>query len=90
LMNLGYTPETAQAAYRVGDSLTNIITPLLPYFPIVVAFAQRYDSRIRLGTLIATMLPYSVAFSIGWVAMFIVWYLLNLPLGPGAGIFYTP
>jgi aminobenzoyl-glutamate transport protein len=90
LMNLGYTPETAQAAYRVGDSLTNIITPLLPYFPIVVAFAQRYDSRIRLGTLIATMLPYSVAFSVGWILMFIVWYMLNLPLGPGAGIFYTP
>lgn len=90
LMDLGYSPEIAQCAYRVGDSITNIITPLLPYFPIVVAFAQRYDARVRLGTLIAAMLPYSIAFAIGWVLMLIVWYVLGLPLGPGITMFYTP
>lgn len=90
LMNLGYSPELAQVTYRIGDSITNIITPLLPYFPIVVAFAQRYDKRVRLGTLIAAMLPYSVAFSVAWVLMLVIWYVLGLPLGPGAGLFYTP
>ena len=88
LMNLGYSPELAQVTYRIGDSITNIITPLLPYFPIVVAFAQRYDRRVKLGTLIAAMLPYSVAMSIGWIIMLVVWYVLELPLGPGAGLFY--
>ncbi|MBF2053740.1 MAG: AbgT family transporter [Candidatus Sericytochromatia bacterium] len=90
LMNLGYSPEIAQVTYRIGDSITNIITPLLPYFPIVVAFAQRYDQRVRLGTLIAAMLPYSIAFALAWTVMLIVWYVLGLPLGPGAGLFYTP
>jgi len=90
LMNLGYSPELAQVTYRIGDSITNIITPLLPYFPIVVAFAQRYDKRVRLGTLIAAMLPYSIAFSLAWTVMLIGWYLFSLPLGPGAGLFYTP
>jgi aminobenzoyl-glutamate transport protein len=90
LMNLGFSPELAQACYRVGDSITNIITPLMPYFPIIIAFAQKYDSRIRLGTLISSMLPYSIAFAVSWVIMLIVWYLLGLPLGPDAPILYQP
>jgi aminobenzoyl-glutamate transport protein len=86
LMSLGFSPEMAQAAYRIGDSITNIITPLLPYFPIILAFARKYDRNIRLGTLISSMLPYSIAFGVVWSVQLIVWYLLDLPLGPGAPI----
>jgi aminobenzoyl-glutamate transport protein len=89
-MLLGYSPELTQAGYRVGDSVANIITPLMSYFPLVVAFAQRYDKRAGIGTVMATMLPYSVTFFILWTLLLIVWYLLGLPLGPGAGIYYTP
>ncbi|HYN85257.1 MAG TPA: AbgT family transporter [Pyrinomonadaceae bacterium] len=89
-MLLGYSPELTQAAYRIGDSVANIITPLMSYFPLVVAFAQRYDKRAGIGTVMATMLPYSITFFILWTTLLVVWYLLGLPLGPGAGIPYTP
>jgi aminobenzoyl-glutamate transport protein len=89
-MLLGYSPELTQAGYRIGDSVANIITPLMSYFPLVVAFAQRYDKKAGIGTVMATMLPYSVTFFILWTLLLIVWYLLGLPLGPGAGIYYTP
>ena len=89
-MLLGYSPELTQAAYRIGDSVANIITPLMSYFPLVVAFAQRYDKRAGIGTVMATMLPYSVAFFILWTLLLILWYLAGLPLGPGAGIHYQP
>ena len=89
-MLLGYSPELTQAGYRVGDSVANIITPLMSYFPLVVAFAQRYDKRAGIGTIMATMLPYSVTFFVLWTMLLIVWYLLGLPLGPGAEIYYTP
>jgi aminobenzoyl-glutamate transport protein len=62
MMLLGYSPELTQVAYRIGDSTTNVITPLMPYFPVVIAFAKKYDKSVGLGTLIVTMLPYSVAF----------------------------
>jgi len=84
LMLTGYSPEMVQAAYRVGDSTTNIITPLMPYFPVIIAFAQRWDRESGLGTLISAMLPYSVVFLLGWLVMFALWVLLGLPLGPGA------
>lgn len=90
LMLMGYSPELTQLAYRVGDSTTNIITPLLPYFPVVIAFAQKYDRRAGIGTLISTMLPYSVAFLIAWILMFAIWIFLGLPLGPGAPMQYDP
>lgn len=90
LMLMGYSPELTQLAYRVGDSTTNIITPLLPYFPVVIAFAQKYDRKSGIGTLISTMLPYSVAFMIAWILMFAAWMLFELPLGPGAPLFYDP
>lgn len=90
LMLMGYSPELTQVAYRVGDSTTNIITPLLPYFPVVIAFAQKYDRKAGLGTLISTMLPYSVAFLIAWGVMFALWYFLGIPLGPGAPMTYDP
>jgi aminobenzoyl-glutamate transport protein len=88
LMLLGYSPELTQAAYRIGDSTTNIITPLMPYFPIVIAFAKKYDKSVGLGTLIATMLPYSVAFFALWTLMLMVWMLLGLPLGPDVSLYY--
>ena len=90
LMLTGYSPELVQAAYRVGDSTTNIITPLMQYFPVIIAFAQKYDRESGLGTLISAMLPYSVVFMIGWMLMFTVWMLAGLPLGPGAPMDYVP
>jgi len=88
LMIMGYSPELTQAAYRIGDSFTNIITPLMPYMPLIIAFAQKYEPRIGLGTLMAMMLPYSVAFAIGWTLLLTVWLLLGIPLGPGASLIY--
>ncbi|MDH3583713.1 MAG: AbgT family transporter [Phycisphaerae bacterium] len=90
LMAMGFSPELTQVAYRIGDSVTNIITPLMPYFPIVVAFGQKYDPDLRLGTLIAAMLPYSVAFAIGWVILLSIWMMLGVPLGPQAPLEYDP
>ena len=90
LMIMGYSPELTQAAYRIGDSLTNIITPLMPYLPLVIAFAQKYEPRIGLGTLLTLMLPYSIAFAIGWTALLAFWLLLGIPLGPGSGMIYPP
>ena len=84
----GYSPETVQAAYRIGDSFTNILTPLLPYFPLVIIFAQRYDEDAGIGSIIALMLPYSVGFGVVSTIFFLVWVLLGLPLGPGAELYY--
>ncbi|HYB93757.1 MAG TPA: AbgT family transporter [Vicinamibacterales bacterium] len=86
LMLLGYTPEYTQAAYRVGDSVTNIISPMTSYFAVIVAFMQRYERRAGIGTLAATMLPYSIAFLMVWLALLVGWTLLELPVGPGAGM----
>ncbi len=86
-MRLGYSPELTQLAYRIGDSTTNIITPLMTYFAIIIAFAKQYDEDIKLGTLISMMLPYSILFLIGWTLLMIVWLTLGLPIGPGAPIY---
>ncbi|RYG73170.1 AbgT family transporter [Lentibacillus lipolyticus] len=88
MMNLGYSPEFTTVIYRLSDSITNIITPLLLYFPMIIAFAQRYDKSIGIGTLISMMIPYSVAFFISWVILLFVWMLLGIPVGPGAEIYY--
>lgn len=85
-MLLGYSPEFTQVAYRVGDSITNIISPMMSYFALIVALIQRYDARAGIGTLVATMLPYTVVFGIGWTLMLVLWIVFNLPLGFGAGI----
>jgi len=82
----GITPEATQIAYRIGDSSTNIITPLMPYFGVVVAFAQKYDKNIGIGTIIAMMLPFSIAFLFSWSILLIIWIFLGWPLGPGAGV----
>lgn len=81
LMRLGYSPEFTQLAYRIGDSTTNIITPLMSYFAMIVAFMQKYDKNSGMGTLISIMLPYSIAFLVGWTILLIVWFVLGLPIG---------
>ncbi|MFP6632237.1 MAG: AbgT family transporter [Planctomycetota bacterium] len=84
LMQLGITPELTQAAYRVGDSSTNIVTPLMPYFPLVVAFSQRYVKKTGVGTLISLMLPYSLAFLVLWTGFLLLYWGLGFPLGIGS------
>lgn len=86
-MGLGNSPELIQMAYRIGDSTTNIISPLMTYFALIVAFAEVYDEDMGIGTLISTMVPYSIIFLIAWSVLLIVWMLLGLPLGPGASLF---
>ena len=86
LMNLGTSPALVQMAYRIGDSTTNIISPLMSYFALIVAFAEKYDKKSGVGTLITTMIPYSIAFLIGWTMLLVIWYVLGLPLGPGVGV----
>ncbi len=88
-MQLGLSPELTQMAYRIGDSCTNIIAPLMPFFVLTVAFFQKYDKKAGIGTVISTMVPYSIAFLISWTVLLVVWYLLGLPLGPGAPIHYS-
>lgn len=86
-MLLGYSPELTQTAYRVGDSLTNIITPLSSNFPLVLLFFQRYDGKAGIGTLSATMLPYTVINTLAWTLFLALWVSLGWPTGPGASLF---
>ncbi|MDX8044808.1 AbgT family transporter [Gracilibacillus sp. S3-1-1] len=88
MMNLGYSPEFTTLLYRIADSVTNMVTPLLLYLPVIIAFAQRYEKKIGIGTLISIMLPYSIGFTIGWLILLIIWMLVGIPVGPGAGIHY--
>ncbi|MEQ1923424.1 MAG: AbgT family transporter [Pyrinomonadaceae bacterium] len=88
MMILGYSPEMTQATYRIGDSVINIVSPLMAYFPLIVAFAQKYDPKAGIGTLMALMMPYSIAFFFGWTLFLIIWFYFGLPLGPGAEMFY--
>lgn len=87
LMILGYSPALTQVIYRIGDSSTNPITPLFPYFPIALGLAQYYDEEAGMGTIMSLMLPYAVIFLIVWILQLLVWVTFKLPLGPGAGIF---
>ncbi len=86
-MLLGYTPELTQTAYRIGDSSSNIIAPMMSYFALIVAFFERYDKTSGIGTVVATMLPYTVVFMLCWSVMLVFWMLLGLPVGPGAGLY---
>ncbi len=90
LMLVGISPEFTQAAYRVGDSCTNIITPMMPYFPLVVVFSRRYVKSSGIGTVGAMMLPYSVVFLITWTGFLLAYWALGLPLGLQAPYTYTP
>ncbi|MBK8101545.1 MAG: AbgT family transporter [Planctomycetes bacterium] len=82
LMLVGYPPGSTQAAYRVGDRCTNVISPMMSYFALIIAFVQRYDRKAGLGTLVATMLPFSLALLLVWSTFFGVWMALGLPFGP--------
>jgi aminobenzoyl-glutamate transport protein len=88
LMQLGLSPELAQASYRIGDSTTNIITPLMPYFPLVVVFAQRYVKNTGIGTMISVMLPYTVIFFTVWIVFLLIYWALGIPLGVQAPYTY--
>jgi aminobenzoyl-glutamate transport protein len=89
LMLLGYAPEVIQAAYRIGDSSTNIITPMMSYFGLIMAFAAKFVPKAGVGTLIAMMLPYSVSFLVLWSAFFFLWvFVLGLPVGPSTPTYY--
>lgn len=88
LMQVGISPDLTQAAYRVGDSVSNIITPLLPYFPLVIVFCQRYSKKTGIGTLVSMMLPYSVIFLIVWTLFLLVYWALGIPLGLQASYVY--
>jgi aminobenzoyl-glutamate transport protein len=91
LMLLGYSPEVIQAAYRIGDSTTNIITPMMSYFGLILAFAARYDRSIGIGTIVATMLPYTIFFLVGWITLFLTWvFVLGMPVGPETTTYYLP
>ncbi len=89
-MLLGYSPEITQMAYRIGDSSTNIISPMMSYFALIIAFFQRYEPKAGIGTVVAVMLPYSIAFLIGWSLLFSIWLGFDLPIGPGAPLDYVP
>lgn len=88
LMQVGISPDLTQAAYRVGDSVSNIITPLMPYFPLVVVFCQRYVKKTGIGTLVSMMLPYSIVFGIFWAIFLLVYWWLGIPLGLQANYVY--
>ncbi len=88
-MLLGYSPELSQAVYRIGDSVTNLISPMMSFFALIIVYFEKYDSKSGIGTLISTMLPYSIAFFFVWTFLIIVWIWIGLPLGPGAGLYYT-
>jgi aminobenzoyl-glutamate transport protein len=87
-MRLGLSPELTQAAYRVGDSLTNPISPLNPYLVIVLAFLRRHDESSGLGTLISLLVPFALAFALGWIPLLLAWHALGLSLGPGGPLAY--
>lgn len=85
-MFLGYSPELSQVVFRVGDSVTNIVSPMMSFFALIIAFFQKYEKKAGIGTIISTMLPYTIAFFIVWVVLLIVWVWLDIPLGPGVSL----
>lgn len=88
LMLMGYSPELTQASYRIGDSFTNILTPLLPYFPLIIVFARKYDDKIGIGSILSVMLPFSVAFALVSIPLLVIWMVFGLPIGIGAPMHY--
>ena len=87
-MLMGYSPELSQAVYRIGDSVTNIISPMMSFFALIIVYFEKYDKKAGIGTLISTMLPYSFAFFIVWIILLILWIWIGLPLGPGSVTYY--
>ncbi len=89
LIDPPYHPGLTQAAFRIGDSVTNLITPMMSYFALIVTFAQKYDEKYGIGTIISTMLPYTVMLTIGWIALLVIWMLVGIPLGPDGPLFIS-
>ena len=89
-MHVGISPELTQAAYRVGDSVTNVITPLNPYMVILLVFMQRYVPRGGIGPLVALMLPYTLVFAAAWTLLLVLWMGAGLELGPAGPLRYAP
>jgi len=89
LMLIGISPEMSTAAYRVGDGATNIITPLMPYFPLILIFCQRWNKEFGIGSLAATMLPYSLLLLLSGLLMVVVWVVFAIPLGPNAPVNFS-
>lgn len=88
-MLLGYSPELSQAVFRIGDSVTNVISPMMSFFALIIVYYEKYDKKAGIGTLISTMLPYSIAFFIIWVILLIIWVTFGIDLGPGSGLYYN-
>ena len=89
-MLLGVSPELTQAAYRIADSVVNIISPMMPYFPMILVFMNKYNPNAKVGTLIALMLPYTISFFFSWVLMLVIWIQLGWSLGPGSQLSFVP
>jgi aminobenzoyl-glutamate transport protein len=87
-MLMGYSPELSQAVFRIGDSVTNIISPMMSFFALIIAFFQKYDKNSGIGTIISTMLPFSIIFFIAWTLLLILWIYFKIPLGPDSPLFY--
>lgn len=87
-MLMDLSPELSQVVFRIGDSVTNIISPMMSFFALIIAYFQKYDKESGIGTIISTMLPFSIIFFIAWTAMLLLWIKLNIPLGPGSQLFY--
>ncbi len=87
-MIMGYSPELSQVVYRIGDSVTNVISPMMSFFALIIAYIQKYEPKAGIGTIISTMVPYSAAFLVVWIILLVIWLLLDIPLGPNAGIHY--
>ncbi len=88
-MLMGYSPELSQAVFRIGDSVTNIISPMMSYFALIIAFIQKYDKNAGMGTIISVMIPYTIVFTILWTVLLMVWIYFGWPLGPGAELYYV-
>lgn len=88
-MIMGYSPELSQVVFRIGDSVTNVISPMMSFFALIIAFFQKYDKKAGIGTIISTMLPYSIVFFLIWTILLIIWIVAGLPLGPDAGLYYS-
>ena len=87
MMLMGYDPAITQVVYRIGDSITNPLSPLFTYLPVMLGFCRKYEKDTGLGTIIANMIPFSLTFAVVWIIQVIVWVAGNLPLGPGGGIY---
>lgn len=87
-MLLGLSPELSQAVFRISDSVTNVISPMMSFFALIIVYFEKYDKKAGIGTLVSTMLPYSFSFFVVWVMLLIIWILFNIPLGPGSVLYY--